>query len=160
MSALHAITLNAIDGSELPLAQFKGKPLLIVNVASQCGLTPQYATLQQLHAQYAGKGLVILGVPCNQFAGQEPGTEGEIAKFCEATYQVGFPLTSKVEVNGPGRHGLYTYLAGEGAPFPGDITWNFEKFLVNGQGDVVARFSPRTTPDDPTVIEAIEKLLG
>ena len=160
MSAFHDIKLKALDGQELSLAPFKDKAVLVVNVASKCGLTPQYAALENLYQQYKDKGLMILGLPCNQFAGQEPGTEQEIAEFCELNYGVTFPLGEKLEVNGPHRHPLYRLLAGEGAEFPGDITWNFEKFLVRKSGEVIARFSQRTAPDDPAVILAIEKALG
>ncbi|WP_025994793.1 glutathione peroxidase [Pseudomonas viridiflava] len=160
MSAFHDIKLKALDGQELSLAPFKDKAVLVVNVASKCGLTPQYAALENLYQQYKDKGLMILGLPCNQFAGQEPGTEQEIAEFCELNYGVTFPMGEKLEVNGPHRHPLYRLLAGEGAEFPGDITWNFEKFLVRKSGEVIARFSPRTAPDDPAVILAIEKALG
>ena len=160
MSAFRDIKLKALDGQELSLAPFKDKAVLVVNVASKCGLTPQYAALENLYQQYKDKGLMILGLPCNQFAGQEPGTEQEIAEFCELNYGVTFPLGEKLEVNGPHRHPLYRLLAGEGAEFPGDITWNFEKFLVRKSGEVIARFSPRTAPDDPAVILAIEKALG
>ncbi|MCF9020062.1 MULTISPECIES: glutathione peroxidase [Pseudomonas syringae group] len=160
MSAFHDIKLKALDGQELSLAPFKDKAVLVVNVASKCGLTPQYAALENLYQQYKDMGLMILGLPCNQFAGQEPGTEQEIAEFCELSYGVTFPLGEKLEVNGPHRHPLYRLLAGEGAEFPGDITWNFEKFLVRKSGEVIARFSPRTAPDDPAVILAIEKALG
>ncbi|WP_122429192.1 glutathione peroxidase [Pseudomonas viridiflava] len=160
MSAFHDIKLKALDGQELSLAPFKDKAVLVVNVASKCGLTPQYAALENVYQQYKDKGLMILGLPCNQFAGQEPGTEQEIAEFCELNYGVTFPLGEKLEVNGPHRHPLYRLLAGEGAEFPGDITWNFEKFLVRKSGEVIARFSPRTAPDDPAVILAIEKALG
>ncbi|WP_122668459.1 glutathione peroxidase [Pseudomonas viridiflava] len=160
MSAFHDIKLKALDGQELSLAPFKDKAVLVVNVASKCGLTPQYAALENLYQQYKDKGLMILGLPCNQFAGQEPGTEQEIAEFCELSYGVTFPLGEKLEVNGPHRHPLYRLLAGEGAEYPGDITWNFEKFLVRKSGEVIARFSPRTAPDDSAVILAIEKALG
>lgn len=160
MSAFHDIKLKALDGQELPLTPFKNKAVLVVNVASKCGLTPQYAALENLYQQYKDQGLMILGLPCNQFAGQEPGTEAEIAEFCQLNYGVTFPLGEKLDVNGPNRHQLYRLLAGEGAEFPGDITWNFEKFLVRQSGEVIARFSPRTAPDDPAVIQAIEKALG
>jgi glutathione peroxidase len=160
MSAFHDIKLKALDGKELPLTNFKGQVVLVVNVASKCGLTPQYAALENLYQQYKSKGLSVLGLPCNQFAGQEPGTEQEIQDFCSLNYGVTFPLSNKLEVNGQDRHQLYRLLAGEGAEFPGDITWNFEKFLVGKNGAVLARFSPRTAPDDPAVITAIEKALG
>ncbi|MFK0086853.1 glutathione peroxidase [Pseudomonas sp. NPDC090755] len=160
MSAFHDLKLQALDGKDLSLAPFKGQVVLVVNVASKCGLTPQYAALENLYQQYKAKGFSVLGLPCNQFAGQEPGTEAEIAQFCSRNYGVSFPLGSKLEVNGPQRHPLYRLLAGEGAEFPGDITWNFEKFLVGQDGRVLARFSPRTAPDDATVVQAIEKALG
>jgi glutathione peroxidase len=160
MSAFHEIKLKALDGKELPLAPLKGKVVLVVNVASKCGLTPQYAGLENLYQKYHAQGFSVLGVPCNQFAGQEPGTEAQIQEFCSLNYGVTFPLGSKLEVNGPHRHSLYRLLAGEGAEFPGDITWNFEKFLVGKDGRVLARFSPRATPDDPAIILAIEKALA
>ncbi|WP_166365363.1 glutathione peroxidase [Pseudomonas akapageensis] len=160
MSVFHDLTLQALDGQKLPLAPFKGQVVLVVNVASKCGLTPQYKELESLHQQYKDKGFSVLGLPCNQFAGQEPGTDQEIQEFCSLNYGVTFPLSQKLEVNGPHRHSLYTLLAGEGAEFPGDITWNFEKFLVGKDGRVLARFSPRTTPDDATVVQAIEKALA
>jgi len=159
MSAFHDLKLKALDGQELPLSPFKGQVVLVVNVASKCGLTPQYAALENLYQQYKDKGFSVLGLPCNQFAGQEPGTQQEIQEFCSLNYGVTFPLADKLEVNGQHRHSLYRLLAGEGAEFPGDITWNFEKFLVGKDGRVLARFSPRTAPDDPAVITAIEKAL-
>jgi glutathione peroxidase len=160
MSAFHDIKLKALDGQELPLATFKGRVVLVVNVASKCGLTPQYAALEKLYQQYKDRGFSVLGLPCNQFAGQEPGTEQEIQEFCSLNYGVSFALGEKLEVNDPHRHSLYRLLAGEGAEFPGDITWNFEKFLVGKNGAVLARFSPRTAPDDAAVIAAIEKALS
>ncbi|MCG8906559.1 MULTISPECIES: glutathione peroxidase [Pseudomonas] len=160
MSAFHDLTLHGLDGQDLPLAPLKGKVVLVVNVASKCGLTPQYAALENLYQQYKDQGFVVLGLPCNQFAGQEPGSEAEIQSFCSLNYGVSFPMSGKLEVNGSERHPLYRLLAGEGAEFPGDITWNFEKFLLGPDGRVLARFSPRTTPDDPALIQAIEKALG
>ncbi|WP_397380218.1 glutathione peroxidase [Pseudomonas sp.] len=160
MSAFHDLNLRALDGQVLPLAPFKGQVVLVVNVASKCGLTPQYAGLEQLYQQYKAQGFNVLGLPCNQFAGQEPDSEEAIASFCSLNYGVSFPMGSKLEVNGPDRHPLYRLLAGEGAEFPGDITWNFEKFLVGHDGRVLARFAPRTAPDDPSIIQAIEKALG
>lgn len=160
MSAFHDLKLRALDGQELPLAPYKGKVVLVVNVASRCGLTPQYAGLEKLHQQFQDRGFSVLGVPCNQFAAQEPGSEEEIREFCSLNYGVTFPLGSKMDVNGASRHPLYRLLAGEGAEFPGDITWNFEKFLVGKDGRVLARFSPRTTPEDPALVAAIEKALG
>lgn len=160
MSAFHELTLHALDGGDLPLAPFKGQVVLVVNVASKCGLTPQYASLESLHQLYKAKGFSVLGLPCNQFAGQEPGSEREIQEFCSLNYGVSFPLSSKLEVNGPQRHSLYRLLAGEGAEYPGDISWNFEKFLVGKDGRVLARFAPRTAPDDPALVQAIEKALA
>lgn len=160
MSAFHEVTLRAVDGGELSLKPYLGKVVLVVNVASKCGLTPQYAGLEALYQQYREQGLVVIGLPCNQFAGQEPGAEAEIQEFCQLNYGVTFPLSAKLEVNGPNRHPLYRLLAGEGAEFPGDITWNFEKFLLGKNGQVLARFSPRTTPEDPALIAAIEKAIA
>ncbi|CAH0646608.1 MULTISPECIES: glutathione peroxidase [Pseudomonas] len=160
MSAFHELKLEALNGGELPLAPFKGQVVLVVNVASKCGLTPQYKALENLYQVYKDKGFNVLGLPCNQFAGQEPGSEKEIQDFCSLNYGVSFPLAGKLEVNGAQRHSLYRLLAGEGAEFPGDITWNFEKFLVGKDGRVLARFSPRTAPDDPAVVQAIEKALA
>lgn len=160
MSAFHDLTLQGLDGQDLPLSPFKGKVLLVVNVASKCGLTPQYAGLENLYQTYRERGFAVLGVPCNQFAGQEPGSEADIQSFCSLNYGVSFPMSAKVEVNGSARHPLYRLLAGEGAEFPGDITWNFEKFLLGPDGRVLARFSPRTAPDDPALVQAIEKALG
>ncbi|MFK3719057.1 glutathione peroxidase [Pseudomonas fulva] len=160
MSAFHDLKLNALDGGDLSLKPYKGQVVLVVNVASKCGLTPQYAALEQLYRTYKDKGFTVLGLPCNQFAGQEPGSEAQIQAFCRMNYGVSFPLSAKLEVNGPQRHAMYRLLAGEGAEFPGDITWNFEKFLVGKDGRVLARFSPRTAPDDPSVVQAVEKALG
>lgn len=160
MSVFHELKLQGLDGNQLPLAPYKGQVVLVVNVASKCGLTPQYKGLEQLYQAYKEKGFVVLGLPCNQFAGQEPGSEADIREFCDLNYNVTFPLSAKLEVNGPARHPLYRLLAGEGAEFPGDITWNFEKFLVGKNGQVLARFSPRTPPEDPAIATAIEKALG
>ena len=159
MSTLADFSAKAITGEPLPLASFAGNAVLVVNVASQCGLTPQYAGLEKLHEEYAGKGLVVLGMPCNQFGAQEPGTEKEIATFCETRFGVKFPMTAKVEVNGPGRHPLYAWLI-ESSGNGGDISWNFEKFLVSKDGRKVQRFSPRTTPEDAKLREAIARAVG
>ena len=159
MTTLADFSATAIDGKPLPLESFSGNAVLIVNVASQCGLTPQYAGLEKLHEEFAGKGLVVLGLPCNQFGAQEPGTEKEIATFCETKFGVKFPMTAKVEVNGPGRHPLYAWLI-ESSGSGGDISWNFEKFLVSKDGRKVQRFSPRTTPEDPKLREAIARAVG
>ena len=152
--------VTTIDGEKTTLASFAGKVLLIVNVASKCGLTPQYEQLEALQKAFESEGFSVLGFPCNQFLGQEPGSESEIQSFCSLNYGVSFPMSSKLDVNGSERHPLYRLLAGEGAEFPGDITWNFEKFLVGKDGRVLARFSPRTAPDDPAVVQAIEKALA
>ena len=135
-----------------------GAALLVVNVASKCGLTPQCTALEELHSQFRDRGLAVVGFPCNQFGGQEPGTAEEIAEFCSATYGVTFPMFEKIEVNGPGRHAIYASLteAADASGEAGDIQWNFEKFLVRPDGTVAARFRPRTTPEDPEVLAAIE----
>jgi glutathione peroxidase len=160
MSSLYDHAVERIDGQALPLSEFRGKPVLLVNVASKCGLTPQYEGLEALYRKYQDQGLAVIGLPCNQFAGQEPGSEEEIQSFCSLNYDVSFPLTKKIEVNGDGRHPLYQFLAGEGAEFPGDILWNFEKFLVGKDGQVVARFNPKVQPDDPDLVGAVEKALA
>ncbi|MUM15780.1 glutathione peroxidase [Mycobacterium sp. CBMA271] len=162
MTNLAAIPLTALDGSELSLADYGDNAVLVVNVASKCGLTPQYAALEKLAADYSERGLTVLGVPCNQFMGQEPGTAEEIQTFCSTTYGVTFPLLEKIDVNGDNRHPLYAELTkapdAEGAA--GDVQWNFEKFLIARDGSVVNRFRPTTVPDAPEVIAAIEKELG
>ncbi|MGW7084547.1 glutathione peroxidase [Streptomyces sp. NPDC054871] len=158
MSVYDAVKIENLQGGSADLGQYLGKAVLIVNVASKCGLTPQYAGLERLQEKYAARGFTVLGVPCNQFMGQEPGTSEEIAEFCSATYGVTFPMTEKVDVNGDGRHALYGNLVGtaDAEGHTGDIRWNFEKFLVDASGDVVARFSPQTEPDAPEVVAAIE----
>ncbi len=159
MTTLYDFTLSHLLGGDLPLSQFEGKVLLVVNVASQCGLTPQYRGLQAVYEKYADRGLVILGIPCNQFMAQEPGSPEEIQSFCETNYSVNFPMAGKIAVNGEDRAPLYQWLAGENAAFSGDITWNFEKFLIDRNGNVVERFSPKTEPDAEEIITAIENLL-
>jgi glutathione peroxidase len=152
-----------LDGTPATVGELTGgHPALVVNVASRCGYTSQYATLEQLQEKYADRGFTVLGVPCNQFGGQEPGSADEIAEFCSTTYGVSFPLTEKVEVNGPGRHPLFAALtqAATTSGRTGDVGWNFEKFLLDRDGRVAARFSTRTVPDDPLVLSAIESLLG
>lgn len=155
------IEIGALNGGPADLDAYRGRALLIVNVASKCGLTPQYAGLQALAEEYAEGGLVVLGVPCNQFAGQEPGGADEIADFCQANYGVTFPLTEKVEVNGPGRHPLYAALVGtpDADGHTGDIRWNFEKFLVAPDGSVAARFAPTVEPGSAELRAAIDKVL-
>jgi glutathione peroxidase len=154
--------IGALQGGSADLAQYRGKAVLIVNVASKCGLTPQYAGLEQLHERYAAQGFTVLGVPCNQFLGQEPGSSEEIAEFCSATYGVTFPMTEKVEVNGDERHGLYELLVDtkDAEGYSGDIRWNFEKFLIGPAGDVVARFSPKTEPESAEIVSAVEQAIG
>ena len=153
-------TLAGQDSS-LGSADLDGKTLLVVNVASKCGLTPQYAALEKLQEQFGSRGFAVVGFPCNQFGGQEPGTAEEIAEFCSATYGVSFPMFEKIEVNGPGRHAIYAELTAspDAAGEAGDIQWNFEKFVLRPDGTVAARFRPRTTPDDPDVIAVIEQNL-
>lgn len=156
------VEIGALQGGSADLSQYAGKAVLVVNVASKCGLTPQYTGLERLHERYADQGFTVLGVPCNQFLGQEPGTAEEIAEFCSATYGVTFPMTEKVEVNGEGRHPLYDRLVGfaDAEGHSGDIRWNFEKFLIGRDGKVVARFSPQTEPDAAEVVAAIEGQLA
>ncbi|MFJ6657756.1 glutathione peroxidase [Streptomyces sp. NPDC091377] len=156
------VDINALDGTAANLPQYTGRPLLVVNVASRCGLTPQYAALERLQRRYEDRGFTVLGVPCNQFAGQEPGSAQEIAEFCSATYGVTFPMTEKVEVNGADRHPLYDRLTGfaDAEGHTGDIRWNFEKFLIGRDGRVVARFAPQTDPESAEVTAALEAQLG
>jgi len=158
--SIHDIAVKDIDGKDASLGAYKGKVILIVNVASKCGLTPQYKALEAVHEKYKDKGFAVLGFPCNQFGGQEPGTNEEIKQFCSSKYSVTFPLYDKLEVNGPGRHPLYVALAGKESPFPGDIKWNFGKFLIGKDGKIIKRFEPKTTPDDPEVTKAIEAALA
>ncbi len=155
------VPTTALDGTPLDLDALRGRAVLVVNVASRCGLTPQYAALEELQRRYADRGFTVLGVPCNQFGGQEPGTAAEIATFCSATYGVTFPMTEKVEVNGPGRHPLYARLTAvpDAGGAAGDVQWNFEKFLLAPDGAVVARFRPRVAPDAPEVVAAVEAAL-
>ena len=155
--------LARLDGTPATLGELTGgRPALVVNVASKCGLTPQYTALEELHERYTGRGFTVVGVPCNQFGGQEPGTAEEISEFCSATYGVTFPMSEKVEVNGPGRHPVYDELvrAADQEGRSGDVQWNFEKFLVDGSGTVVARFDPTVVPDDAQVTGAIEDVLA
>src|SRR3984957_11071390 len=155
------VQIGKLQGEPLDLAAFKGKAVLVVNVASKCGLTPQYTGLENLQKQYADRGFTVLGVPCNQFAGQEPGTPEEIETFCSTTYGVTFPITEKVDVNGQKRHPLYQQLTDtpDADGNAGDIQWNFEKFLVGPDGDVVRRFRPPVDPESAEVTEAIEAVV-
>ena len=152
---------KTIDGEERSLRDYAGKPLLVVNVASQCGLTPHYAGLQELYTTYRDRGLVVLGFPCNQFGNQEPGTEKEVMTFCETKFGVTFPMFAKIEVNGANRHPLYEFLTAQATQpdGPGDIVWNFAKFLIDRSGNVVARFAPPTKPVSEEIVSAIEKVL-
>jgi glutathione peroxidase len=159
-TSVHNIQVKDIDGKEVKLDAYKGKVLLIVNVASKCGLTPQYKALEAIHEKYKDKGFAVLAFPCNQFMGQEPGTNEEIKQFCSSKYNVTFPLFDKVDVNGPKRHPLYVALAGKDSPYPGDIKWNFGKFLIGRDGKIIKRFEPKTTPDSPEVTQAIEEALA
>ena len=162
MSDLLDVPVTTLDGEPTTLgALTAGRAALVVNVASRCGLTPQYAGLEKLHEEYADRGFTVIGVPCNQFRGQEPGTSEEIAEFCSATYGVTFPMTEKVDVNGSGAHPLYQRLNAvpDATGGAGDVQWNFEKFLLDGAGEVVGRFRPKTEPDAPEVRAAIEAVL-
>jgi glutathione peroxidase len=180
-SSLYEIPLERLNGDAASLADHAGQVLLVVNVASKCGLTPQYAGLERLHEQYGERGLRVLGFPCNDFGAQEPGTESEIEAFCESNYGVRFPMFAKLRVNSAPRHPLYAHLIAEQPRAnpsgsdklqktlaqhgllpknEGDVTWNFEKFLVGRDGRVLARFAPDVTPDDPALVAAIEAALG
>ena len=154
--------VQALGGGDADLHDHDGQLALIVNVASKCGLTPQYAGLEALQKRYEGRGFTVLGFPCNQFLGQEPGSSEEIATFCSTTYGVTFPLMAKTDVNGDARHPLFAWLCGEasGPEGKGDIRWNFTKFVVGRDGALVARFGPTTTPEDPALVAAIERALS
>ncbi len=159
--SLYDTEINSLDGTSGRLAEQKGKVTLMVNVASKCGLTPQYTGLEKLQETYADRGFSVLGFPCNQFGAQEPGSPDEIATFCSTTYGVTFPMFEKIDVNGDARHPLYAELeqTADGEGHTGDIRWNFEKFLVSRDGDVIARFNPTVEPEAPELVEAIEKAL-
>ena len=160
--AIYDTEINALDGNPADLHDYEGKAVLLVNVASQCGLTPQYTGLEEIQKRFEGKGFSVLGVPCNQFGAQEPGSADEIATFCSANYGVTFPITEKIEVNGPGRHPLYQQLVDvpdQADGHTGDIRWNFEKFVIAPGGEVVARFNPMVEPTSAEVTGAIEKAL-
>ncbi|MCL4180147.1 MAG: glutathione peroxidase [Verrucomicrobia bacterium] len=159
-TSLFEIPLKDIDGKSTSLKPHEGKVLLVVNVASKCGLTPQYKALEEVYREYKDRGLVVLGFPCNDFSNQEPGSNAEIKEFCSTNFEVTFPLYDKLHVKGPGQHPLYAALTGAGSPFPGEIQWNFGKFLIGRDGKIVARFEPRTTPDAKEVKSAIERALA
>ena len=150
MASIYDFKAKSLQGNDVALSDFRGKPMLIVNTASKCGFTPQYEGLEKLYEQHKDRGLVVLGFPCNQFGAQEPGSEAEIGAFCQANYGVTFPMFSKIDVNGPNAHPLYNYLKGEKGGILGtkNIKWNFTKFLVNRDGRVVNRFAPTTKPED------------
>jgi glutathione peroxidase len=156
--ALHDYPVNTLDGTPSSLADLDGKTLLIVNVASKCGLTPQYAGLEELHKRFTDRGFSVVGFPCNQFGGQEPGSPDEIAEFCSTNYGVSFPLFEKIDVNGAARHPIYVELtqAPDAEGEAGDIQWNFEKFLVGPDGAVIERFRPMTAPDSEELVAAVE----
>jgi glutathione peroxidase len=156
--AVHDISVNTLSGQPSSIGEHAGKTLLIVNVASKCGLTPQYTGLQQVYDRYADRGFEVLGFPCNQFGGQEPGSADQIEEFCSLNYGVTFPMFEKIDVNGPDRHPLYDELVqtADVEGHDGDIRWNFEKFLIAPDGEVVARYSPMVVPDDPTIVADIE----
>ena len=162
MTDLLDVPVTTLQGAATTLRELTGgNPALVVNVASKCGLTPQYTALEALHEEFAPRGFTVVGVPCNQFMGQEPGTADEIAEFCSATYGVTFPMTEKVDVNGEAAHPVFQRLteAPDVDGTAGDVSWNFEKWVISGQGDIVARFRPMTTPDAPEVRAAIESVL-
>jgi glutathione peroxidase len=159
-ASLEGVTLAKLGGGEFPKTELEGKVVLFVNVASKCGLTPQYEGLVGLFEKYKDRGFLVVGAPCNQFLGQEPGSADEIATFCSATYGVDFPLLDKLDVNGAGRSPLYQWLIASPAGGGTDINWNFEKFVVGRDGEVKARFAPTVKPDAPEVIAAIEAALG
>jgi glutathione peroxidase len=154
-----AIPFKTITGKETSLADYKGKVLLVVNTASKCGLTPQYEKLEALQKKYAEKGFTVIGFPCNDFGGQEPGTADEIQEFCKTKFSVSFPMMEKIHVKGTEQHPLYAALTGKDGAFPGDVKWNFGKFLIGKDGKAIARFEPKETPDSPEVTGAIEKAL-
>jgi glutathione peroxidase len=159
MSGFYDIAVTRIDGTADLLGALRGKVALAVNVASQCGLTPQYAGLEELQRELAAEGFTVVGFPCNQFAGQEPGSEAEIASFCRTNYAVSFPLSAKLEVNGPQRHPVYQYLTSAASGIPGDISWNFEKFLIGRDGRVLKRYPPETRPRDNGLMQDIAEAL-
>jgi glutathione peroxidase len=160
MPSVYDISLKDIKGKDTSLKPYEGKVLLVVNVASKCGLTPQYQALEATHKKYQAKGFDVLGFPCNDFGQQEPGTNEEIQTFCSTKYNVTFPLFDKVHVKGAGQHPLFAALTGKNAPYPGDIQWNFGKFLIGRDGKILKRFEPKVAPDAPEVTQAIEAALA
>lgn len=156
---MYDLTMQRIDGAEQPLSDYQGQVLLLVNVASKCGNTPQYEGLERLYEAYRERGLAVLGFPANEFGGQEPGTDEEIQEFCSATYGVQFPMFSKIVVKGEGIHPLYERLTSMPEPIGGEVRWNFQKYLVDREGNVVQKFHPKMQPDDPELVAAIEALL-
>lgn len=157
---LTAIPFNTITGEATSLAAYKGKVVLVVNTASKCGLTMQYEALEALHKKYADKGFTVIGFPCNDFGNQEPGTADEIVEFCKTKFSVSFPLMEKIHVKGPEQHPLYAALTGKDGAFPGDVKWNFGKFLIGKDGKPLARFEPKVKPESPEITAAIEKALA
>ena len=160
MTDIQQIPFTTIDGQPSSLGDHAGEVVLVVNVASKCGLTPQYEQLEALYEDRRDQGFAVLGFPANDFAGQEPGSDGEIASFCRSTYGVQFPMFSKITVKGESRHPLYRKLTSLPAPLGGEVQWNFQKYLVDRRGEVVAKFDPRTKPDDPGLVAKLEELLG
>ncbi len=162
MTTVHDFTLKTIDGQTKSLADYRGKVLLVVNVASRCGLTPQYTALESVYQEYKEDGFEVLGFPCNDFAGQEPGSEADIKTFCSTQYDVTFPLFAKIKVLGEQKEPLYDFLTKQATEpdGPGDISWNFAKFVIGKSGQVIARFGPKVAPDDADVAEAIERALS
>ncbi|MDO9446153.1 MAG: glutathione peroxidase [Dehalococcoidia bacterium] len=156
---MYDLTMQRIDGAEQPLSDYQGQVLLLVNVASKCGNTPQYEGLERLYETYRERGLAVLGFPANEFGGQEPGTDEEIQQFCSATFGVQFPMFSKIVVKGEGIHPLYERLTSMPEPIGGEVRWNFQKYLVDREGNVVQKFHPKMQPDDPELVAAIEALL-
>jgi glutathione peroxidase len=159
-TSIQTIPLKDIDGKDTSLKAYEGKVLLVVNVASRCGLTKQYKELQALHEKFKDQGFAVLGFPCNDFGAQEPGTNDEIKVFCTEKYSVSFPMFDKLHVKGAEQHPLYSALTGKEGAFPGDVKWNFGKFLIGKDGKPLQRFEPKTTPDDTSVVSAIEKAIA
>lgn len=159
-SKLYSVPLKDIDGKDTSLGAYKGKVILAVNVASRCGNTPQYTALEALYGKKKDEGLVVVGFPCNDFGGQEPGTNEQVKEFCSTKYNVTFPLMDKIHVKGPEQHPLYKELSGPASPFPGDVKWNFGKFLIGRDGKILARFEPGVKPDSADVTKAIEAALA